>query len=372
MRIAIDARFANLKVGIGRVAYSLTKELLLIDDENQYIVLLGKDDPFEDINKKNVKKIRNAFSTKKKLTWQFIYLPYILKKEKVDIFLSTENFIIPPFFKGKTILTIHDLIPIVFKEYLQNKISPYKFKVFMSKIFPPEKIMTVSKFSKDEIKRILQIPDNKIFIIKEALDKRLKDISNDNEIIKNFDIEKPYILGIGGMELRKNNKTLISAFIDMIEENSELKHNLVIIGKLYSKKIPMDERKVPEHLKERIRFLGEVSDKELSVLYKNADMFVYPSIYEGFGLPPLEAFRHKIPVITSEITSIPEATKDGAILINPYEKDEIKDAMIKVIRNENLRKELIKKGTKVLKDFDWNKSAQKLLKEIKKIHGEKR
>ena len=368
MRIAIDARFANLKVGIGRVAYNLTKEIILLDNENHYIILLGKDDPFSDIKKDNIKKIKNESSTKKKLFWQFVYLPYILKKEKIDIFFSTENFIIPPFFKGKTVTTIHDLIPLVFKEYLKGRLSPYKLKVYMTKLLPPKKIMTISNFSKEEIKRVLKISEKDIFVIKESFDDRLKNIKEDINILHNLEIKKPYILGIGGMELRKNNKVLIDAFIDMIENNTELKHSLIIVGQIYSKKIPMDTREIPENLADRIKMIIEVSDEELSVLYKNAEIFVYPTIYEGFGLPPLESFKHKTPVITSNITSIPEVVQDAAILINPYKKEEIENAMLKIIRDNNLKEKLIKRGSSILRNYNWSKSAQKVLKEFKKIY----
>lgn len=371
MRIAIDARFANLKVGIGRVAYNLTKEIILLDNENSYVLLLGEKDPFEDIKKDNVKKIKNPSSTKKKLTWQFIYLPYILKKEKIDIFFSTENFIIPPFFKGKTVTTIHDLIPLVFREYLQGKISPYKLKVYMSKLFPPVKFMTVSNFSKEEIKRVLKVSEKNIFVIKEGFDQRLKSIKDESNILHNLEVNKPYILGIGGMEMRKNNKVLIDAFLDMIENNTELKHSLVIVGRIYSKKVPMDIREIPESLSDRVKMIIEVSDEELAVLYKNAEIFVYPTIYEGFGLPPLESFKHRTPVITSNITSIPEVVKDAAILINPYKKEEIEDAMMKIIRSDSLKSELIDKGISILRNYDWSKSAEKVIKEFRKIYEEK-
>ena len=145
MKIAIDARFANMKVGIGRVAYNLTTEILLLDNKNQYIILLDKDDPFKEIKKDNVIKLHNKRALKNKLLWQFVYLPYILRKKKIDVFFSTENLIRPVFFKGKTITTIHDLIPLVYKEYLKP-FSPYKIKLAITKLFPPEKFMQILKF----------------------------------------------------------------------------------------------------------------------------------------------------------------------------------------------------------------------------------
>ena len=114
----------------------------------------------------------------------------------------------------------------------------------------------------------------------------------------------------------------------------------------------------------------EVSDEELSVLYQNADIFVYPTIYEGFGLPPLESFKHKTPVITSNITSIPEVVQDAAILINPYKKEEIEEAMIKIIRSNDLKEQLIKRGTSILRNYNWSKSAEKVIKEFKKIYDQ--
>ena len=366
MKIAIDARSANLNVGLGRLSYNLISEILKNDRENSYILFTDSEDPFPDIKYTNIKKINRNKARKRGAYYQFIYIPYILKKEKADIFFSTDNLIVPMFFKGKIIATIQDLIPLVIKDYSKNKIKSlrYKIKLNLLKFKNPERIMTISNFSKEEIKKILKISDHKIFIIKESVDKRLKHIKSDHNILINFGINYPYILGIGGMEIRKNNKILIEAYISMIQNNTHIKHHLIIVGNKESNMFPTLKAQIPASLEERIHFLGSLSNKELSVIYKNAEMLVYPSLYEGFGLPPIEAMHHKIPVITSNTTSISEIVKNAAILINPEKKSEISAAMLTLLQDQNVKEKFIKRGEDLLLEYKWEDSAKKVIQEF--------
>ncbi len=372
MKIAIDCREANTKAGIGRLTYSLISEVIKIDKKNKYILLLSDEDAFPEIKNKNVKKLifKGAKKAVKKPYWQFVYLPYILKKEKVDIFFSPNNFVTPPFFQGKTIVTIQDLVPLVYKDYLNNffdKIK-YQLRVTLTAIREPHKVMTISKFSKDEIKRLMKIAEEKIFIINEAIDKRIYQLKPNLEVLNSLGITKPYILGMGGMEIRKNNKRLIEAFISMIQKNKEFRHTLVIVGTEKSKKTPSSgEVVIPEGLSGRVMFTGSVSDSQLATLYSQAEIFIYPSLYEGFGLPPLEAMSYKVPVITSNSSSIPEVVRDSAILINPKSVKDIERAMTKLIKNKSLQKTLIQKGLENIKDFSWERAAQTLISEFEKL-----
>ncbi len=372
MKIAIDCREANTKAGIGRLTYSLISEVLKIDKKNKYIVLLSDEDAFSEIKKRNVKKLifKGAKRAVKKPYWQFVYLPYILKKEKVDIFFSPNNFITPPFFQGKTIVTIQDLVPLVYKDYLNNFFDKIKYhsRVALTAIREPHKVMTISKFSKDEIRRLMKIAEEKIFIINEAIDKRIYQLKPNLEVLNSLNITKPYILGMGGMEIRKNNKRLIEAFISMIQKNKEFKHTLVIVGAEKSKKTPSSNKVIiPEGLSGRVIFTGSLSDSQLATLYSQAEVFVYPSLYEGFGLPPLEAMSYKVPVITSNSSSIPEVVRDSAILINPNSVKDIEKAITKLLKNKDLQKNLIQKGLENIKDFSWERAAQTLISEFEKL-----
>ena len=372
MKIAIDCREANTKAGIGRLTYSLISEVLKIDKKNKYIVLLSDEDAFSEIKKRNVKKLifKGAKRAVKKPYWQFVYLPYILKKEKVDIFFSPNNFITPPFFQGKTIVTIQDLVPLVYKDYLNNFFDKIKYhsRVALTAIREPHKVMTISKFSKDEIRRLMKIAEEKIFIINEAIDKRIYQLKPNLEVLNSLNITKPYILGMGGMEIRKNNKRLIEAFISMIQKNKEFKHTLVIVGTEKSKKTPSSNKVIiPEGLSGRVIFTGSLSDSQLATLYSQAEVFVYPSLYEGFGLPPLEAMSYKVPVITSNSSSIPEVVRDSAILINPNSVKDIEKAITKLLKNKDLQKNLIQKGLENIKDFSWERAAQTLISEFEKL-----
>ena len=371
MKIAIDARSANSNTGIGRFSYNLIQEILKNDRENSYIILTNNQDSFPKIKYDNVKKIILNRKPQSQLTmfWEIFILPIYLWKEKVDVFFSPDNLIIPWFFKIKVITTIHDLIPLVLKEYRKGfkKSLKYRMRIGMLKIKNPAKIMTVSNFSKKEIQNILNISENKIFVIKESLDTRLKHIKSDHNILTNFGIDYPYILGIGGMEVRKNNKNLIEAYIKMIQNHSDIKHNLIIVGNKESNILPSAKIDIPLSMEGRIHFIGSLTNKELSVIYENAEMLVYPSLYEGFGLPPIEAMKHKIPVITSNTTSIPEVVKNAAILINPNKKTEIENAMLQILRDKTIKDKLIKRGENILKEYTWEDSAKKVIEEFNKL-----
>ena len=368
MKIAIDARSANSNTGIGRFSYNLIQEILKNDRENSYIILTNNQDSFPKIKYDNVKKIILNRKPQSQLTmfWEIFILPIYLWKEKVDVFFSPDNLIIPWFFKIKVITTIHDLIPLVLKEYRKGfkKSLKYRMRIGMLKIKNPAKIMTVSNFSKKEIHNILNISENKIFVIKEGIDKRLKHVESDHNILLNLGINYQYILGIGGMEKRKNNKTLIEVYIKMIQKHSDIKLDLVIVGNKESNTLPFSELEIPSSMESRIHFVGILSSKELSVIYENAEMLVYLSLYEGFGLPPLEAMHHKISVITSNTTSIPEVVKNAAILVNPNNKTEIENAILKVLQDQSLKNRIISRGEKILLEYNWKDSAKNVINEF--------
>ncbi len=362
MRIALDARLANINTGTGRVTYGLFYNLLKSDRDNHYIVLFHNKDPFPDLD---IEKFDIGRGNDQRFTylWQLFILPRILNKLSIDVFFSVENMVYPLFFKGTTIVSIQDLIPLGIPNYYDRRYDKikYKVKILSLKLLKNrDRIFTVSNFSKNEIVKKLKIKSDKIFIVPNAVSP-FEIVRNTDKILKDLKINFPYILAIGGGEARKNNKTLIKAFV-----KSRVKEHLIIVGD----SIRTVQSSKFDNLKgqNKVHLIGKVTDNELAALYKNASIFVFLSYYEGFGLPILEAFSYKIPVLASNKTSLPEVAGDGALLVDPLSLDKIKKGIRKILRDDKYRQDLVKKSQKVLKQFSWEKSARILKDYIKDIN----
>ena len=361
MRIALDSRLANIDTGTGRVTYGLFYNLIKSDKDNHYIVLFHNKDPFPDLD---VEKFDVGRGNDQRFTyiWQLFVLPQILNRLSIDIFFSVENMVYPLFFKGTTIVSIQDLIPLSINNYydrLYDKIK-YKIKILSLKLLKKrDRIFTVSNFSKNEIIKKLKIKSDKIFVVPNAVSS-FETPRNTDKVLKNLKIDFPYILAIGGGEARKNNKTLIKAFV-----KSKVREHLVIVGDTMRTK----QSSQFDNLKEqnKVHLIGRVTDKELASLYKNANLFVFLSYYEGFGLPILEAFSYKVPVIAANKTSLPEVAGDGALLVNPHSEPKIKECIKKILKDDKYRQDLVKKSQKILKQFSWERSAQIFTDNIKNI-----
>lgn len=175
-----------------------------------------------------------------------------------------------------------------------------------------------------------------------------------------YDFNEPYILFVSTLEPRKNVITLIEAF-NYLKETKKINHHLVLIGKLGWKYQPIVDKMAQSPYQRFIHHLDYLSDQAVAYFYQNAEIFVYPSYYEGFGLPVLEAMTLGAPVITSNLSSLPEVAGDAAILVDPHQMLDLADAMLAVINDAKLREDLIAKGKKRSQQFSWQQTAQKTL-----------
>ncbi|MGL4911986.1 MAG: glycosyltransferase family 4 protein [Romboutsia sp.] len=372
MKIAIDSRSVNLHsgTGIGTYTDNLISEMIKINTEDLF-TLIWTGNLHEKFKQSNIEYIYT--SGKHNLFFERYYIPDNLIKKNIDLYHIPQNGLGFPFEKNlNTIVTIHDLIPYTMPE----TVGPGYLKRFlrdMPNIIENSKgILTVSEYSKKDILRFFKgYPEDKIFVtplatndLYEPLDKSLCT----KQIFKKFNFNTPYILYIGGFSSRKNVKALIDAFIDC-KSSLPKEYKLLIVGSLKD-----DGEKLFNYVKEKnmlssIIFTGFVEDSLLPILYNASDVFVYPSLYEGFGLPPLEAMSCKTPVISSNITSIPEVTENAALLINPNNSEEISKALIKVLSNSNFRDSLIQKGYEKSLHFSWRQTAIQTLNAYKTIYS---
>lgn len=359
MKIGIDARLYNEK-GLGRYIRNLIANLQKIDQKNQYYIFLLEKD-FKEIKlSKNYIKVLADFRwyTLKEQT-QF---PKILNQYNLDLF-HVPHFNVPVFYNGRIIVTIHDLIHqhIDTKHASTHNLLMYKLKrigykkVFGTAVKKSSHIITVSEFVKKQLEDEWKVNSEKISVTYEAVDENFGK-SESKDVLKKYSINPPYIFYIGNAHPHKNLTGLIETFLELRKKNQYLQ--LVLSGD--------DEFFWPRFRKKythpNIIYTGKVSDEQLTSLLKNAQVFVTASLEEGFGLPLLEAFFLGCPVASSNMGSLPEVGGDAAIYFNPKDRDEMEIKIQKVLNDIRLRKELIEKGKKRVKDFSWNKMAEETLK----------
>ncbi|MCP2605311.1 glycosyltransferase family 4 protein, partial [Candidatus Aminicenantes bacterium AH-873-B07] len=244
------------------------------------------------------------------------------------------------------------------------------FEVFRSKILIPftakkaDKVITGSNFSKNDIISNYKINSQKIEVIPYGVSSSFKPIKNEEKIkkvLKKYTVTGEYILTVGRLNPRKNLLSLVKAY-NILKKNKKIPHKLVIVGKEdYNSKETIQFIKKMDCYKDII-FTGFAKDEDLPYLYNGADIFVYPSLFEGVGLPVLEAMSCGVPVITSNTTALKEIIGNAGIAINPFNIDEIAQAIFQIISNEDLKNVYIKKAFERAKEFSWKLTAQRTLK----------
>jgi glycosyltransferase involved in cell wall biosynthesis len=373
-RIGIDARFYGpIGKGLGRYTQKLIENLEKIDKTNEYFVFLKKEN-FNDYIPKN-KNFRKVLADFRWYTFdEQINFPRLLNKYKLDL-MHFPHFNVPIFYFGKFIVTIHDLILIHFPTVRSSTLSPFfywlKFLAYRlvinSAIRRSRRIIAVSKFTKKDIlNNYRSIPQEKIIVTYEACeDFCMLSPNKDKEIIARYGIIEPYIMYVGNAYPHKNLERLVLAFEKIKERRKDL--TLVFVGNLdyfYRRLKDMAEDKRVKG----VMFIGYVPDHELDTIFHNAEAFVWPSLYEGFGLPPLEAMSKGTPVISSDHMCMREVLEDSAYYFDAKNLDSIASSIGEVLENKNLQEELIRKGYKQVEKYSWRRMARETLEIYEKLH----
>lgn len=370
MRIAIDARGINWYrgTGIGTYTDKILRYLLKMDTENYYHIYWSGD-KYEDFQYNNTDII--MASKKHHRFFEQNYFPKNLNDKNIDIYHVPQNGIgINEDISCKKITTIHDLIPYIMPETVGRGYLLKFLREVPKALALSNAIVTVSEYSKQDILKFFPIDKDKIFVTPLAAEDIY--IPMDKEkcrsfLSKQYNINRPFILYIGGFSPRKNVKALITAF-SKIYKHLNKDYNLVIVGATRDQGEYLSEFSSNLEFASKIIFTGFAPEDHLPILYNGCEVFAYPSLYEGFGLPPLEAMNCGTPVITSNLTSIPEVVKDAGMLINPYNESELPEALIKLLNDEKLQKEYSEKGLRRAQDFSWAKTAEKTLEIYKKVY----
>ncbi|MDF1498225.1 MAG: glycosyltransferase family 1 protein [Patescibacteria group bacterium] len=305
------------------------------------------------------------------ISFQFLNYPKIDKMLKgIDIFFSPHIFSSAISKNCKTVTTFHDLSFERYPEFYSIGKNYWHFSMNPKKqAQKADKIIAVSNSTKNDLIEIYKAKPEKIKVIYSGVADKSKNINDQSQILrikKKYNLPKEYILYLGTLEPRKNIISLIQAFENLKDNNGTKIENLKLViagskGWLYK-----DIFKVVEisKYKKDIIFTGFIDNNDKSFIYSLAKLFVYPSFYEGFGFPPLEAMSVGTPVITSNFSSLPEATGDAAIVINPYNIDELKTAIELVLIDEKLKNIMIKRGFEQINKFSWQTCAENTLKYI--------
>jgi len=347
MIIGIDASKAasKKKTGIEHVAYRIILGLSKIDTENKYNLYTNT--PLDKILLKN-KNFNQKLIPFPRL-WSRFRLPLALMRDKPDVFIGLTNS--TPYTPEKTIVLLHDL---AFK-FFPEAYSKYELMLQENAIKIAEKNAAVIVFTSNQ-----NLKDFIKFYGKPKTKTAVISLGYNDEIFKNIKAEAPklpYFLSVGRIEKRKNTLNIVKAF-ELFKEQNDSNIQLILVGKNGYGSDEVEESIASSKFKSDIIRPGYIEDKDLPKLYKNAFALIYPSIYEGFGFPALEAMAVGTPVLTSNIPTINEVVGDAALLVNPKEVKSITKAMNDLVINQSLRKSLIAKGNQVIKKYSWDKTAK--------------
>lgn len=373
MRIAVNTRLLqkNKLEGIGRFSFESLKRIVLNHPEVDFIFCFDREFDLEFVFAKNVKPIiispqaRHPFLY---YIWFQLRLPAILKKEQVDLFLSPDGFL-PLNTNIKTVAVIHD---IAFEHYpngvdwLTQKYYKYYFPKFAKQA---NAIATVSNFTKNDLIKTYGIDHQKIEVVFNGVSSVFKTLKEEEKakIVAKETNGNPYFTCLGSIHPRKNSITLLKAFQKFKTEHPQHAHQLIFVGRMAWKNLEIEEYLTSMSFRKDVLFKGVLKDSQLSKILASATASIYPSLFEGFGLPVIESLACATPIITSKGTSMEEIAKGAAYLFEPFSVDELMEQMISIINDKELKNIKVIKGLAVAEEYNWDKTANLLWEVILKV-----
>jgi len=365
MKIAVNTRFLlkNKLEGIGRVTYELLRRMVVNHPEDEFIFFFDREYDEQFILGKNVTPVVLQPPTRHPIliyTWFEFSVKKALKKYQPDVFFSTDGFCCLST-DVKTVVMVHDLAYAHFPEQVSFFVKKFYQRYQPQYLKKANHVLTVSNFVKKDIVKKIKIPASKIDVVHNGCNDSFQPLDeiSQNKIQKEYANGVPYFFYVGAVHPRKNVHRLIEAF-DNFKNKTDAPHQLLIAGRFAWQTGEVKSAYDNAKYQKEIQFLGFVSDEELPKLMASAFVLVYPSMFEGFGLPLLEAMNCDVPVITSNVSSMPEVIGNAGLLVNPNEVNEIEKAMLEIFQKEELRKKMIEKGKEQREKFNWDDSAEKV------------
>lgn len=375
MRIAIDIRRIN-EFGVGTYSRNIIRALARLDQANEYF-LLGPSDKVSEIGKLpgNFKAVSVLPSGTLRGELQ---CRTVVKRLKCDLTHVPHLFWFPRRLPCPYVVTAHDLLDHMYRARSGSGIKRFlHFNLTRRVLRHAARIFAVSRFTKTEIQKLFGIESDKIEVVYNAIDQRfLTGHATDADrqfLVERYQVTYPFILYAGRISPQKNLVRIIEAFsalkADLVKQELYPDLKLIIIGDELSKHPDLRRTVVRGGVQNDVRFMGFVPIEVLRIFYDLAKVFVFPSLYEGFGLPPLEAMAHGTPVLTSNTSSIPEVVGSAAVMVNPENVFEIMRALERVLLDQNLREKMRQRGYEQVKKFSWNNSAEAILSAYEQVAG---
>lgn len=382
MIIGIDGNEANtkLRVGIGQYAYQVLRHLYKsqiskIKNQKEKIIFLIylKNKPLNDLPKETFWWRYRIFGPKKMWTQWALPLHLLFNREKPNVFFSPSHYA-PRFCLCPRVISIMDMSFIYYPEMFKRK-DLYQLRDWTSySVKKAAKILTISNYSKKAILDYYKLPEDKVIVTYPGYDETNYKLQKTNDKLKlkkikeEMNIEGDYVLFVGTLQPRKNIERLIEAFKKIKNQKYKIKNiKLVIVGKKGWLFKNIFEKVSELNLGGEIIITDYIRDEGLSLLYKGAKCLVLPSLYEGFGLPVVEAMACGTPVVVSKVSSLPEVVGNAGVLVDPNSINEIANGIIKAGFDNKKRRLLIKRGLERAKKFSWEKCAKKTLEVLEKV-----
>ncbi len=370
MKIAIDYTPAvSQGAGIGRYTRSLVKALMQIDAENEYLLFYGQEEgqrPLPDLSAHpnfRVKGVNLSYRSMA-IIWHRLQLPLPIDLliGASDVFHATD-FVLPPLRQARGIVTIHDLSFLLYADHAEANLVRYLKRAVPVSLRRASLVLADSRSTRDDVLCLLDVMPDSCHVLYSGVDpifRPVEDAQEQARVRERLGLHYPYILFVGTIEKRKNLARLMRAYSLLRQRHSSVPKLVIGGGKgwLFDDVFSAVE---DLNLQSEVVFLGRVEDEDLPALYSMAELFVYPSLYEGFGLPPLEAMACGTPVIASNTSSLPEVLGEAALLVPPTETESLAQAIASILQSDTRRAALRRAGLERAARFTWTDAARNLL-----------
>lgn len=378
MKIAIDIRRMN-EFGVGTYTRNIIRALARNDHQNKYF-LLGPPEKVAEIGKlpENFKAIPLAPAD----TFRgYLQCRAIVGRLNCDLVHVPHLFWMPRSLPCRYVVTVHDMLEHMYRARGSSSMKrSLHFDLTRRVLRGAARIFAVSRFTKTEIEKLFGIEPGRIEVIYNAIDQRFlgghASEADRQFLAERYQVTYPFLLYAGRISPHKNLVRIIEAFsalkTDLVKQDRFPDLKLIIIGDELSQHPDLRRTVIRGGVQNDVRFMGFVPIEVLRIFYDAAKVFVFPSLYEGFGLPPLEAMAHGTPVLTSNTSSIPEVVGNAAVLVNPENVFEMMRALQRVLLDDTLREKMRQRGYEQVKKFSWDESAAEVLAGYEEVAGHKR
>lgn len=360
MKIGIDARMMGKGFGLARYVEQLVLHLAKIDTENEYVLFVNEES-------KAISHKSNFSQVVCDVPWYSLdeqtKMQGIIKKAGVDL-MHFPHWNVPLLYNDPYVVTVHDLIMYHYPRPDATTLGPIKYffkdkahrLVVKNAVKKAKKVLVTSEFTKQDIRSTLGVSQEKMEVTYQAAyaASQKSEIKGQKSLLEKFEVTKPFVMYVGSAYPHKNLDRLVDAW-KMVDEKTDGQYQLVLVGK----RTPFYERLIEKSKDQAsIIYTDFLDDQQLSALYRRASLYVFPSLYEGFGLPPLEAMSHGVPVVSSSATCLPEVLGDAALYFDPENAGFMAYTIVQALEDKDIRLELAQNTKKLLPLYSWEKLAQ--------------